>query len=79
MVYLHVAKQEKFLFTLRARSVGHIWLLWIRVRAFDWSDPDPDPLDRDLVNLAARSTVDLHVYMRHTESSGTVAGRSITD
>ena len=37
---------------LRARSIKHIRLLWIQVRAFDWSDPDPDALDRDLVNPA---------------------------
>ena len=61
---------------IRARSIGHIWLLWIRVRAFDWSDPHPDPLDRDLVNPATvqyNVLVDLHV--RHTESAGTVAVR----
>ena len=53
----------------RARSIGHIWLLWIRVRAFDWSDPDP--LDRDLVNPA---TVQCNRISRwHTESAGTVA------
>ena len=35
-----------------ARSIGHIWRPWNRVRAFDWSDPDPDPLHRDLVNAS---------------------------
>ena len=45
---------------LRARSIGRIWLLWIRVRAFDWSDPDPDPLGHDLVN-SATETVHVHI------------------
>ena len=57
------------------RSIGHIWLLWIRVRAFDWSDPDPDPLDmdRDLVNP---DTVQYNRISRSThESAGTVAVR----
>ena len=57
----------------RARSIGHIWLLWIRVCAFDWSDPDPDPLDRDLVNP---DTVQYILISRSTrESDGTVAVR----
>ena len=54
-------------YIVRAHSIGDIWLFWIRVRAFGWSDPDPDPLDRDLVNPAtvqynriSRSTCEAH-------------------
>ena len=36
-------------------SIGQICLLWIRVRAFDWSDSDPDVLHRNLVNSATES------------------------
>ena len=57
----------------RARSIGHIWLLWIRVHEFDWPDPDPDPLDRDLVNPA---TVQYNCISRwQTKSAGAVAVR----
>ena len=59
-----------------ARSIGHIWLLWNRVRAFDWTDPDPDLLHCDLVNLA---TVQYNRFSRSTredtESAGTVTVR----
>ena len=59
--------KNKKIYIVRARSIGDIWLFWIRVRAFSWSDPDPDPLDRDLVNPAtvqcnriSRSTCEAH-------------------
>ena len=56
------------------RSIGHIWLLWIWVRAFDWSDPDPDPLDRDLVNPA---TAQYNRISRSTREAHWNRGRSI--
>ena len=62
---------------LRARLIGNIWLLWIRVRAFDWLDPDPDPLDRDLVNPA---TVQYNRISRSTREAHGISwnrGRSI--
>ena len=59
--------------------IGHICLLWIRVHAFDWSDPDPDPLHHDLVNPA---TVQYNRISRSTHQVHRICwncGRAIED
>ena len=59
---------EMMTFTLRVRLIGRIWLFWIRISAFDWSNLRPDPLDRDLVNVAAEPVCQSRGSQRHNLS-----------